>query len=135
MSTSIDRIAIKARADRKLCFTSLSHHITVPLLEDSLSQVKRNSGPGVDGQDVESAKASFASWSKPMIDAVHRKGYRPPPAKRVYIPKPGKSALRPIAMPTVKDKVLQRATAKVPNAIYEEDFTNASFGTSPMIRT
>jgi len=103
----------------------------VPLLEDSLSQVKRNSGPGVDGQDVESAKASFASWSKPMIDAVHRKGYRPPPAKRVYIPKPGKSSLRPIAMPTVKDKVLQRATAKVLNAIYEGDFTNASFGGRP----
>src|SRR5258708_27415144 len=122
MSTTIDRIATKAREDKKLRFTSLAHHLTVPLLEKSLKQIKSSSSPGIDNLDVKTAKEIFAFWSKPLLDAVHRRGYRPPPAKRVYIPKPGKAALSPIATPTVKDKTLQRATAEVLNAIYEEDF-------------
>jgi group II intron reverse transcriptase/maturase len=131
MSTSIDRIATKARKDKQFCFTSLAHHITQPLLAESLSQVKAKSSPGIDDEDVATAKASFDTWSKLLIDEVHRRGYRPQPAKRIYIPKPGKSALRPIALPTVKDKVMQRAVAKVLNAIYEEDFLNTSFGGRP----
>lgn len=131
MSTSLNRIAAKARTDKKLCFTSLAHHITEPLLAESLSQVKPKSSPGIDKEDVATAKAGYNTWSKSLVGAMHRRGYRPPPAKRVYIPKPGKSALRPIAMPTIKDKVLQRAVAKVLNAIYEEDFLNVSYGGRP----
>lgn len=131
MLTPINRITTKARENKKLCFTSLAHHITEQLLAESLSQVKTKSSPGIDEQDVATAKASFATWSKTLIDAMHLRGYRPPPAKRIYIPKPGKTALRPIAMPTVKDKVLQRAVAKVLNAIYEEDFLEVSFGGRP----
>ena len=131
MSTSLNRIATKAREDKKQCFTSLAHHITGPLLAESLSQIKPNSSPGIDNKDVASTKASFNTWSEPLIDAMHRRGYRPPPAKRVYIPKPGKTALRPIAMPTIKDKVLQRSVAKVLNSIYEEDFLDVSFGGRP----
>ena len=67
-----------------------------------------------------------------MISEIHRKGYRPPPTKRVYIPKPGKAnKRRPIAMPTIKDKALQRATAEVLNAIYEQDFLEVSYGGRP----
>lgn len=131
MSTSMDRIATKTREDKKLCFTSLAHHITPQRLLNSLLQIKPSSSAGVDGEDVNTALGTFASWSGNLIDAMHRRGYRPPPAKRVYIPKPGKDALRPISMPTVKDKALQRATAEVLNSIYEEDFTDASFGGRP----
>jgi len=131
MSTAIDKIATKARQDRNVCFTSLAHHITEQMLERSLMQIKSTSSPGIDAQDVKTARETFASWSGPLIDALHRRGYRPPPAKRVYIPKPGKAALRPIAMPTVQDKALQRATAEVLNAIYEQDFLDVSFGGRP----
>ena len=131
VSTGINKIAAKARSQKKLCFTSLAHPITEPLLETSLMQVKSNSSPGVDGQDVKTARGNFAAWSSPMIDEIHRLGYKPPPTKRVYIPKPGKTTKRPIAMPTVKDKVLQRAVATVLNAIYEEDFLDVSFGGRP----
>ena len=131
VSTGLNKIAAKARSEQKLCFTSLAHHITEALLETSLKQVKRNSSAGIDGGDVETAKAKFSSWSRPMIDEIHRHGYRPPPTKRVYIPKPGKNSQRPIAIPTVKDRVLQRAVATVLNAIYEEDFLTSSYGGRP----
>ena len=48
--------------------------------------------------------------------------------RRVWIPKPGKAAKRPLAVPTVIDRALQRATAEVLNAIYEHDFLDCSFG-------
>lgn len=131
MPTTLDRIATKARQDKKFRFTSLAHHIDKALLSESLKKIKRASSPGIDGQDVKAAEESFATWAPVQIEAMHQRSYRPPPAKRVYIPKPGKSALRPIAMPTIQDKALQRATAEVLNSIYESDFLNVSFGGRP----
>jgi len=128
MSTGLERIAEKARSDRKLCFTSLAHHITLPLLWDSLNAIAKSSGSGVDGMDVNTARETFDSWAPDLLEAVHRKGYRPPPVRRVYIPKPGKSQRRPIGVPTIIDRVLQRAVGKVLEQIYEQDFCNSSFG-------
>ena len=128
MLTGIERIAEKSRNDKKLQFTSLAHHLTPALLEKSLMQIANSSTPGIDGEEVKAAKASFNTWAEEMIQSVHRQSYRPPPAKRVYIDKIGKKEKRPIAMPTVKDKALQRAIMSLLNAIYEQDFLDCSFG-------
>ena len=101
MTTGIERIAAKARLDKNLCFTSLAHHITTEQLEQSLRRIPKSSSAGIDGQSVEAAKAEFDQWSKEMIGAMHRRGYCPPPSRRVYIPKPGKGEKRPISIPTV----------------------------------
>lgn len=131
METGLIRIATKAKQDRKRKFTSLAHHLTPELLEKSLYSMRRSSAAGVDGQSVNGARASFKVWSDELINQVHRKGYRPPPVKRVYIPKPGKETLRPIGVPTVQDRVLQRATAQILDQIYEQDFLPCSFGGRP----
>lgn len=130
VTTGIDKIATKAREDKDCRFTSLAHHITAGLINHSLHGIRNHSNGGVDGEDVATAKETFGEWVGDMLGAIHRKGYRPPPLKRVYIPKPGKdkTAKRPIAMPTIQDKALQRATAEVLNAIYEEDFLPSSYG-------
>ncbi len=109
MGTGLERIASKARQDAACCFTSLTHHLTPKLLEDSLCTITRGSSPGIDGEDVEAARGTFKQWSDELIRQVHQKGYRPPPVKRVYIPKPGKQETRPIGIPTVRDRVLQRS--------------------------
>jgi hypothetical protein len=54
-----------------------------------------------------------------MLQAIHRQGYRAPNIRRVYIPKPGKTEKRPLGVPTVTDRALQRSTAEVLSAIYE----------------
>lgn len=90
MGTELERIAAKARSDRKLRFTSLAHHLTAERLWRNLCQIPTRSAAGIDGQTVPEAKESFREWVGPMVQAVHRQGYQAPSIRRVYIPKPGK---------------------------------------------
>ncbi|HKN37074.1 MAG TPA: group II intron reverse transcriptase/maturase [Terriglobales bacterium] len=131
MTTGLERIADKARCEPKLPFTSLAHHITKERVWMNLSQIPAKSAPGVDGQTVTEAKESFEEWIAGMLQSVHRQGYRAPEIRRVYIPKPGKQEMRPLGVPTVADRALQRSTAQVLSAIYEQDFMSCSFGGRP----
>jgi RNA-directed DNA polymerase len=66
-----------------------------------------------------------------MLQSMHRQGYHAPAIRRVYIPKPGKQEKRPLGVPCVTDRALQRSTAQVLSAIYEQDFLPCSFGGRP----
>ena len=131
MTTGLERIAAKARCEPKLCFTSLAHHINKERIWKSLCQIPAKSAPGCDGQTVKEAKEEFEVWVEPMLQSLHRKGYQPPPIRRVYIPKPGKQEKRPLGVPVVTDRALQRSTAQVLSAIYDQDFLSCSFGGRP----
>lgn len=131
METGLERIAAKARCEPKLRFTSLAHHVTRERVWDNLRQVPRKTATGVDGQTVEEAKEQFDVWIEPMLQSMHRQGYPAPAVRRVYIPKPGKREKRPIGVPCVTDRALQRSVAEVLSAIYEEDFLPFSFGGRP----
>ena len=131
METGLERIAERARCEPKLRFTSLAHHITEDRVWKSLCQIPNHSAPGVDGQRVTEAKESFEGWVGVMLQSIHRKGYRAPDIRRVYIPKPGKQEKRPLGVPTVSDRALQRSTSQVLSAVYEQDFLPCSFGGRP----
>lgn len=131
MTTGLERIAAKARQEPKLRFTSLAHHIDAERLWQNLGHVPRHTAPGSDGQTVDELKQDFAAWSEATLRAVHTQGYRAPPVRRTYIPKPGKRELRPLGVPCVGDRVLQRSGAEVLSAIYEQDFLSCSFGGRP----
>ena len=131
METGLERIAEKARSEPRLRFTSLAHHITRERVWTNLCQIPKRSAPGVDGQTVTEAKERFGEWVDNMLQSVHRQGYRAPDIRRVYIPKPGKQEKRPLGVPCVNDRALQRSTAQVLSAIYETDFLPCSFGGRP----
>jgi hypothetical protein len=80
---------------------------------------------------VEEAKENFKQWAPEMLRAIHDRGYQPPPILRVFIPKPGKKEKRPLGIPCVTDRALQRSVAAVLSAIYEQDFLPCSFGGRP----
>ena len=111
MATGLERIAAKARCESKLRFTSLAHHISRERVWGNLCQIPNNSAPGVDGQTVAQAKESFEDWIEPMLQSMHRQGYKAPEIRRVYIPKPGKSEKCPLGVPCATDRALQRSTA------------------------
>jgi group II intron reverse transcriptase/maturase len=131
MATGLERIAAKARSEPKQRFTSLAHHVTREGVWENLCQIPKRSAPGCDGRTVPEAKEDFDVWIEPMLQSVHRQGYQAPPIRRVYIPKPGKQEKRPLGVPCVTDRALQRSTAQVLSAIYEQDFLPCSFGGRP----
>ena len=65
------------------------------------------------------------------MDRAKSGTYRAPPVRRVHIPKGTGAETRPIGIPTLEDKVLQRAVAMILEAIYEQDFLDCSFGFRP----
>lgn len=131
METGLERIAVKARCEPKLRFTSLAHHITKERVWENLCLIPAKSASGVDGQTTIEAKESFEEWIAGMLQSIHRQGYRAPDIRRVYIPKPGKREMRPLGVPTVADRALQRSASQVLSAIYEQDFLSCSFGGRP----
>jgi RNA-directed DNA polymerase len=131
METKSGKIAAKARSETKLRLTSLCHHVSRELVWDSLCKIPKDTAPGVDGITVEEAKGDFKIWIEEMLRSVHCKGYKAPTVKRVWIPKPGKSKKRPLGIPCVADRALQKSVAEVMSAIYEQDFLPCSFGGRP----
>jgi RNA-directed DNA polymerase len=131
METKLEGIAAKARKETNLKFTSLCHHVTRELIWESLCNIPNDSAPGVDGITVEEAKKDFGLWIGKMLQSIHRKGYKAPPVRRVWIPKPGKTAKRPLGVPCVADRALQRSVSTVLSCMYEQDFLPCSFGGRP----
>ena len=131
MATGLEGVAAKARRETNFQFTSLCHHINRELIWESLCNTSKETAPGVDGVTVERAKKDFGVWVEEMLRSVHRKGYKAPAVRRVWIPKPGKTDKRPIGVPCVADRALQRSTAVVLSSIYEQDFLACSFGGRP----
>ena len=128
METGLERIAAKAQGAPKLRFTSLAHHITRERVWENLCEIRTDSAPGVDGQTVPEAKESFGDWIEPMLQSVHREGYHAPDIRRVYIPKPGKHEKRPLGVPCVTDRALQRSAAQVLSPSTSKTFCRVRLG-------
>jgi group II intron reverse transcriptase/maturase len=124
------RIRQTARERRKERFTALFHHINVELLRDAFSGIKREAAPGVDGMTWEAYAENLESNLQDLHARVQRGAYRALPSRRQYIPKPD-GRQRPLAVAALEDKIVQRATATLLNAIYEEDFLGFSYGFRP----
>jgi group II intron reverse transcriptase/maturase len=131
VTTGLERVAQKARSDKTTRLTSLAHHLTKERLLKNLRSIQTSSGVGVDGESKEEALKTFESWSADILSQVHKRAYRPPPVRRVLIPKPGKVDKRPIGVPTIRERVLQKSTAQILESIYETDFLPTSFGGRP----
>src|SRR5262252_3387498 len=130
VSQALERIRKVARERKKERFTALFHHINVDLLEEAFSALKEDAAPGVDRLTWKDYEANLGRNLEDLHDRVHRGAYRALPSRRVYIPKPD-GRQRPLAVAALEDKIVQRATATVLNAIYEEDFLGFSYGFRP----
>ena len=126
-SHGLDRVRKAAREKKKEKFTALLHHVTVDALEEAFRELRKDAAPGVDGVTWEDYETDLGRKLEDLHSRVHRGAYRAQPSRRVYIPKPD-GRQRPLAIAALEDKIVQRATATVLNAIYEEDFLGFSYG-------
>jgi group II intron reverse transcriptase/maturase len=131
LHSALDRVRQAACRDEEMKFTSLWHHVyNVAGLREAYLACKPDAAAGVDGQTWQAYGRELEGNLQNLSDRLACGRYRAKPVKRVYIPKAdGKQ--RPIGIPVLEDKIVQRATVQVLNAICETDFLGFSYGFRP----
>src|SRR3990172_8043161 len=127
---ALDRIRQAAIRNKEEKFTALLHHITLERLRSAFYGIKKNAAAGVDGVTWGWYEEDLEGNLQDLHSRVQRGAYRAKPSRRGYIPKPD-GRQRPLGIAALEDKVVQRATAEVLNAIYEADFLGYSYGFRP----
>jgi group II intron reverse transcriptase/maturase len=133
MPSALERIRQAARRDRRQRFTALLHHVyDIERLRVAYFALRREAAPGIDGKTWRQYGEDLQSNLEKLSERLRRGAYRAKPVRRAYIAKVGKPGeLRPLGVPVLEDKIVQRATVEVLNALYEEDFVGFSYGFRP----
>ena len=127
----MERIRQAASRDKQLRFTTLWHHVyNIERLREAYFSLKRNAAPGVDGETWRHYGENLDENLQDLSGRLKRGAYRAKPVRRAYIPKPD-GRQRPLGVTTLEDKIVQKATVEVLNAIYETDFLGFSYGFRP----
>jgi RNA-directed DNA polymerase len=130
-SDGIERVRQAARRDRKQRFTALLHHVyDVDRLRAAFFALKRDAAAGIDGETWQHYRLSLEANLRDLAERLKRGAYRAQPVRRAYIPKTD-GRQRPLGVPALEDKLVQRAVTEVLNAIYETDFLGFSYGFRP----
>jgi len=130
MSTNIDRIIELAKEDPKRKFFSIAHFITPEKMWEVFRNLRKKASAGVDGVTYGKYENDAEGNIRQLYRRLREGRYQAQPLRRVYIPKEnGKQ--RPISIPALEDKILQKVVVGLLNAIYEQDFLDCSYGFRP----
>jgi len=129
--SALERVRQAAEKDKKLRFTALLHHIyNLETLRMAYFSLKKEAAPGVDGETWRHYGEELEINLQDLSERLKRAAYRAKPVRRVFIPK-ADGRQRPLGVPALEDKIVQRAAVEVLNAIYETDFLGFSYGFRP----
>lgn len=128
---ALERIREAVRRDRRKRLTTLWHHVySEATLREAYRKLNPKSSPGVDGQTWQEYGDGLDERISELSARLKRMGHRPQAVLRRYIAKEnGKQ--RPIGMPVLEDKIVERALVMVLEVVYEEEFENFSYGFRP----
>jgi len=131
VNSALERIRQAAERDKKVKFTSLLHHIySVDMLREAYFSLERGAAPGVDGETWRHYGEDLEEYLRDLSGRLARGGYRASPVQRAYVPK-ADGRQRPIGVPVLEDKIVQKATVAVLNQLYETEFLGFSYGFRP----
>ena len=132
LPTSLRGIADKARREPKHRFRNLYGMLNEAFLHESWRWVRKNAASGVDRVSAQEYARELTANIQDLVERLKQKRYRAKLVRRQWIPK-GKDKLRPLGIPVVEDKLLQRAVARILTAIFEQDFLRCSYGYRPKV--
>lgn len=131
LQSELDRVREVARRDKDAKFTALWHHVyNIDRLREAYLALEPKAAAGVDGETWQTYGTDLEARLQDLSARLKRGAYRAKPVRRVYIPK-ADGRQRPIGVPALEDKIVQRATVEVLNAVYEMDFLGFSYGFRP----
>ncbi len=130
MQTSLWGTAEKSALRKEHRFQNLTNELTPEYLTWCREQLNKKAAPGVDKVTVREYGKNLTGSIADLRSRLKRGGYRAELTIRRFIPKPG-GKQRPPGLPATEDKVLQTGAAEIPEAIYEADFRECSFGCRP----
>jgi RNA-directed DNA polymerase len=120
--SALERVRQAASKDKEVRFTALLHHIyNLETLRKAYFCLKKEASPGVDGETWRHYGETLEDNLQDLSHRLQRGAYRAKPVRRAYIDK-SDGRKRPLGVPVLEDKLVQRATVEVLNAIYETDF-------------
>lgn len=125
--TKLALVSRRAREDSSFQFTSLAHLLNVEFLRECYRSLGKEKACGIDGRSWHEYGERLDENLVDLVKRLKAKRYRPLPAKRVYIPK-NDTELRPLGLPAIEDKIVQKGIARILEAIYEVDFCDCSYG-------
>jgi RNA-directed DNA polymerase len=129
--SGLERLRQAAKEDRKQRFTALLHHVyDIERLRAAYDETERNAAAGVDGETWRHYGQNLEENLRDLSERLKRGAYRAKPVRRAYIPK-ADGRQRPLGIPALEDKIVQRAVVEVLQAIYEQDFLGFSYGFRP----
>jgi len=130
MSTTFSRLTELAKEDPKRKFFSIAHLITPETMYTAFRSLRKEASAGIDGVTYEQYERDAERNIRQLYRWLKEGKYQAQPLRRVYIPKEnGKQ--RPISIPALEDKILQKAMVEILTAIYEQDFLDCSYGFRP----
>jgi RNA-directed DNA polymerase len=132
VSTKQERIATLAKQSPQMAFTSLAYLMDIDWLKEAYRRTRKNGAAGVDGVTADEYEQDLEGNLRGLLDRAKSGTYRAPPVRRVHIPKGGSNTeTRPLGIPTLEDKILQRAIVMLLEPIYEQVFLDCSYGFRP----
>jgi RNA-directed DNA polymerase len=127
MKTSLWAITTKARRDRTYRFRNLYGMLNERFLTESWLTLNRKSSPGMDYITANDYSRNLKDNISDLVKRLKEKRYKAPLVKRTFILK-GNGKFRPLGIPTIEDRLLQKGVARILEAIYEPEFRKCSFG-------
>ncbi len=126
--TSLRGIAKKATENKTHRFGNLYKLLNVEALSEAFHDLKKKAAAGVDNITAKEYAEELESNLSKVVEQLKSKKYRAKLVRRVYIDK-GNGKKRPLGIPAVSDKIIQRAAAKILEAIYEQEFSTIAMDT------
>jgi len=123
-------ISERARKEPKCQFISLAHLLSEGFLKECYYRLGRDRASGIDGVSWKEYGEHLDENLSNLVVRMKAKRYKPQPVKRVYIPK-NEHEKRPLGLPALEDKIVQKAISLILEAIYEADFMDCSYGYRP----